>query len=620
MRRWQSAWLAAAALLALAQGARADERILSFDSAITVESNGSLYVRETIRVRSEGKTIRRGIVREFPTIYGDGTRQVVVGFSFQAASRDGQPEPWRTEHQGNGVRIYLGSAQTLLPTGEHTYEVVYRTDRQMGFFADHDELYWNVTGNGTNFVIDRATARVILPDNVPRDALRLEAYTGPQGAKDQNFTARLDAGVPLFETTRALQPREGLTIVVMWPKGFISVPVEGAVPQNIGPQMSPGYDMARDAGQGSSGPRFDSPLESFLKRELPHDGRPVFFALFGLALLIGYYYFIWDRVGRDPPGKVIIPRYDTPEGQSPASMRYLVRMGYDDQCFAAAVLSLAVKGHLRIQQDTRILGIGKLFTLIKETSRGAKPLSRDESALLAKLFSRGDSLVLEQKNHSVVRASRRAHERSLDQDYSRGFFSINGGWHFLGIAISIVVAASALLQPGATTPWPRWFLTTVPGWITLVASLAALISNGIFGWLLKAPTVRGRDALDHIEGFKQYLEVAEGQSLQRIDKPPPKMTPAIYEAYLPAALALGVEQTWAEKFASALRVNPEQYQPGWYAGPSWNPARAAAFSSQLGSSLSSAISSSSQAPGSSSGGGGRGSSGGGGGGGGVGGW
>ena len=69
-------------------------------------------------------------------------------------------EPWRTEPFGNGVRVYLGSANVMLPHGEHTYELVYRTDRQMGFFADHDELYWNVTGNGWDFPIDRATARV----------------------------------------------------------------------------------------------------------------------------------------------------------------------------------------------------------------------------------------------------------------------------------------------------------------------------------------------------------------------------------------------------------------------------------------------------------------------------
>jgi uncharacterized membrane protein len=102
--------------------------------------------------------------------------------------------------------------------------------------------------------------------------------------------------------------------------------------------------------------------------------------------------------------------------------------------------------------------------------------------------------------------------------------------------------------------------------------------------------------------------------------PPPPLTPQLFESYLPAALALGVEQRWAERFANVLNVQAPNYSPAWYAGPGWNSRDLTGFSRTIGSSLGSAISSSSQAPGSSSGGGGGGSSGGGGGGGGGGGW
>jgi uncharacterized membrane protein len=151
--------------------------------------------------------------------------------------------------------------------------------------------------------------------------------------------------------------------------------------------------------------------------------------------------------------------------------------------------------------------------------------------------------------------------------------------------------------------------------------VAGLISNGVFGWLLKAPTVAGREAMDHIEGFRMYLDVAEGEELKRLTAPPPRMTPQLYESYLPAALALGVEQRWAVKFAKVLDIEAPNYTPAWYVGSgAFNAASIGNFSSQLGSSLSAAISSASVAPGSSSGGGGGGSSGGGGGGGGGGGW
>jgi uncharacterized membrane protein YgcG len=613
------AGLAAAVLLWLASGAQADERILAFHSDITVHRDGTLEVRETIRVRAEGRNIRRGIYRDFPTLYPrDGGGQVVVGFSFQSASRDGDVEPWRVENRQNGKRIYLGSAARTLPPGEHTYELVYRTDRQMGFFADHDELYWNVTGNGWGFAIDSASATIRLPDEIPRESIRLEAYTGAQGAKGRDYLAEMRDGRPYYLTTRPLPPEHGLTIVASWPKGYIQAAVENALPPQ-GPAASPGYDFSRDSGQVEEF-HADSPAENFLKRTLPRSNTPFWLALGGFLGLLGYYYLIWDKVGRDPPGKMIIPEYQPPADQSPASMRYILRMGYDNECFAAAVLSLAVKGHLRIQQDAGVLGIGKTFTLIRQTpGAGAQPPTADEQVLLNELFSSGQSLELEEKNHRIVRRARRLHDQSLEKRYSNGFFHINGGWHFLGIVISLVVLL-ALTLPGNLDPWPRWYLTQPLGWLAASLAIAGIILNGIFGKLLKAPTPKGRAAMDHIRGFRMYMEVAEGESLRKVTAPPPPLTPRLYEAYLPAALALDVEQKWAERFASVLDIQAPNYQPAWYSGPGFDAARLGAFSSQLGKSLNNAISSSSQAPGSKSGSGGGGSSGGGGGGGGGGGW
>jgi hypothetical protein len=101
---------ALAGLLGASPTTRADERILSFDSTITVNRDGTLEVSEAIRVRAEGKNIRRGIYRDFPTIYPRaGGGQVTVGFAFQSAKRDGTSEPWHAENLGNGIRVYVGS-------------------------------------------------------------------------------------------------------------------------------------------------------------------------------------------------------------------------------------------------------------------------------------------------------------------------------------------------------------------------------------------------------------------------------------------------------------------------------------------------------------------------------
>ena len=132
--------------------AAANERIGAFHSRIVVHPDASLTVTETITVNSEGQEIKRGIIREFPTKYQDKHGHTVrVGFEIVEIRRDGQLEPYHTEKAANGVKIYIGQKDVLLQPGKHTYTITYQTTRQLGFFKDYDELYWNVTGNGWTF-------------------------------------------------------------------------------------------------------------------------------------------------------------------------------------------------------------------------------------------------------------------------------------------------------------------------------------------------------------------------------------------------------------------------------------------------------------------------------------
>ena len=99
---------------------------------------------------------------------------------------------------------------------------------------------------------------------------------------------------------------------------------------------------------------------------------------------------------------------------------------------------------------------------------------------------------------------------------------------------------------------------------------------------------------------------------------PPEETPEVFEALLPYAFALGVAETWANRFADVLKER--QYQPEWYSGTDIASFYTGGAIANMTSAVSGAIASASVAPGSESGSGGGGSSGGGGGGGGGGGW
>ena len=217
-------WVAVG-VLALMHGTPAgaqSERILDYYSDVVVSADGSMMVTETLKVEAAGDQIKRGIYRDFPTEYGGPYwTRVVVPFEVLKVQRDGHAEPYHLEDQSNGVRVYIGDSGVLLEPGQYTYTIVYRTDRQLGFFGTHDELYWNVTGNGWAFPIDRASARVHLPADVPRDQIQLGGYTGAQGSKAHDLVTSSDPQTHdiLFATTQPLAAHEGLTIVASFPKG-----------------------------------------------------------------------------------------------------------------------------------------------------------------------------------------------------------------------------------------------------------------------------------------------------------------------------------------------------------------------------------------------------------------
>ena len=638
-----AAMVAAPLLMAAVAAGQDSERILEFHTDITVHRDSTLTVIETIKVRATGDKIKRGIYRDFPVRYsGRDFSRARVPFEVVSVERDGRPEPYHTETKPPYERVYIGSVDVMLKPGEYTYRLTYRTGRQLGYFTDHDELYWNVTGNEWDFPIDKVSAAVTLPAGIPADRIHHEGYSGPRGAKGQDYTSSVEAqGQARFATTRPLAPGEGLTIVVTFPKGFVAEPTA------------------------------EEKIAFFFQ-----DNVVILVGLVGAVVAAVYFLLAWARVGRDPEKGVIIPLFGPPEDMSPADVRYVLRMGFDRACLAATVIGLAVKRRLTIKEDN-----GK-YTLIRDKDHpGGKLSSREEDVLQQLLSSR--QLELDNKNHSKISGAVKKLKDSLAAAYSGKLFFPNRKHFIVGAAMSVATMAAmaltgaivlrdpsvpflaiwlsgwsvgvfflvamclsawrAVLAGGggaferAGTVGAAVFITlfatpfvvgeVVVGFLLLKATslwllpvLAALLLLNVgFFHLLKRPTVDGRKVMDQIEGFRMYLATAEADTLNAAY--PPQRTPELFEKFLPYALALGVENAWAGKFADVLgKADQGGYEPQWYRGTAWATFGATAFATSFGSSFSGAMASAGTAPGSSSGSGGGGSSGGGGGGGGGGGW
>ena len=609
------------ALTVLALGAAADvraqsdaERIVSFRADVTVKVDGSMQVAETLRVHGEARKIDHGIFRDFPT-HVRGFFNRYLPFEVLDVRRDGQPEPYTVTANGESAHVQIGDANVHLGPGDFTYVITYRTDDQLRFLADHDELYWNVTGNDWQLPIDEASAVVQLPDGAGAGVGAFEGYTGPSGSKARDLRTERRGDAEVFTTTRPLARREGLTIVLGWPKGFVRAPTAEAERAAFW----------RDNGTLVAG------------------------AACALLLLV-FFVVAWWRVGRDPPPGPIVAVAEPPAGLSPAALRYVVRLGADDATFAAALISLADNSHVAITR-----GDDGVYTL-KWSGKDAATLPPEERAVVDKLFVEGDTLRLSPSNARTIFAAQSALKKALAATCRGRYFTRNGRVALAGVLASLVVLVVLACSVRPEARGGSGFLTAwVAAWTVVVAVLAKVVSDAwektpaggrragttggalfltlfagafavgdvvslvaygfsssglaaislavvvvadvLFVWRLPAPTAEGRRVLDAAAGYGAFLS-----------GPAPAGAEVALASLLGYAVALGVVDAWTRGLVATTSAHG---LPPLWNDPSWSGTSYGDFASSFASAVSSS---------GASGAGGGGSSGGGGGGGGGGGW
>jgi uncharacterized membrane protein YgcG len=646
MRHILSALLVLAAALASpvlttpsrAQDALTREVIRQYDVRIAVQQDGSVLVTEDIEAVALGYEIRRGIYRDIPV---GGVGLLGVGkssFELVQTLRDGQPEPNRVERNGSYVRIYLGDANVFLEPGVYTYRIVYRMGDQVRHFEGFDEIYWNATGNDWAFPIERARAVVVPPPGAP--VSQLAAYTGYWGSQGEDVAiGETKKGEPLFRTTRTLSSGEGLTVAVGWPPGYVD-PESGS--QRLARWLERWGTLAA--------------------------------AGITLGIVLLYYLIVWVLIGRDPPAGTIIPVYH-PE-MPPAAMRFVERMGFDNTCLSAAIISLAVKGHLKIKEASKKQTLTALPDAV-----AIEPMSDGEEALYDELFERGEEITIQRSSRSRLNSAASALRSHFKKTFDKLYFRRNFGWFVLGVIVTIlgwfisalisvrqiellflaifptvftVILGTIFVKAwGSMRDYRRTnnvialvamilqsiFLGVIilslggffiglgaeMGFVPFIALVVIALLNVLFWHLLKVRTAIGRAAMDEIEGTRLYLTVAEEDRL-KFENPPEK-TPEHFHELLPYAIALGVETEWTNQFAAEIAAaraadkSDPYLKPSWYAGSRGGGFRDAgalrSFGAGLGSAYGAATVSQSSGSSGSSGGG---SSGGGGGGGGGGGW
>jgi hypothetical protein len=564
--------LALVSLVATAAPGQRSISIERFDATIQVRPDAAIDVAESIVARFTGSW--NGIYRTIPVKYrnAQGLNWTLRLDLLGATDETGRQLRVETSRQGHYVKYKIwvpGAADAT-----HTVVLRYRAGNGLRFFEDHDELYWNVTGDEWDFPIEAATARIELP--AAAEGVRAIAYNGPYGATEQEATVETHGTTVTMAMPHALGFHEGLTAVVGWNKGVVTEPSAAE----------------RAAGLLASNWPLGIPIPVFL-----------------LAFLV------WRRRGRDPQQRPITVLYEPPQGLTPGEAGTLLDNSVDMRDITATLVDLAVRGHLRIEErdDRKLFGLigSREYVLHRlEPPATAGALAPHEQRLLDGIFSsRGSSVELSQLENEFYTSIPGIRKSLFEQLLSRGFYharpdQVRSRWMVGGAFAGVVIAG------GGISLADRFLLTPVP--FLIAGALTALILVA-FGAVMPARAEAGARALEQVLGFEEFLRRVEAEHLKKVILGKPEL----FDRYLPYAMAFRVEKQWARAFEGIYTQSPT-----WYTGSSGASFSVGHFSSSLGAMTSKASSTLSSSPRSSSGSGfgGGGSSGGGGGGGGGGGF
>lgn len=529
--------------------------IENFDAAIDVRKDASISVTETIDFQFTGSW--QGIYRKIPSRY-----RTPMGFSFtlridSEEAFDGNGAPLKNEVSNEG---YYRQIKAWVPGAEDAVRRVvlkYRVHNALQFFEDHDELYWNITGDEWDFPIKSASATITLPSGAA--GVRATSYSGAYGSRGNDAEVSIAGHVVHIAMRQELSFREGLTGVVGWEKGLIDEPP------------------------------WTAKVGAFIYANSP---------LFVPILIFFLMFRVWYTRGRDPRLNPITVRYEPPDGLTPAEAGTLIDNSADMRDITATIVDLAVRGYITIEDKEE----AQLFGLMKKTEyvfHLKKPghewgeLRKHERKLLNALFfdeARTEVSLSELENHfytdiPVIK------DHIFDQLIAHKYYrkrpdQVRGMYIVLGVMFGLIIMIIAFMMGD--------FYGIPP----LTAVITGVLTAGIiigFGIVMPARTKGGARALEGILGFEEFLQRVESDKYERVE-----MTPGLFERFLPYAMAFGVERRWAKAFDGIYNA-----QPNWYHGrtpvTAFSPHLFAASLGQMSSRASHAMSSAPRSHGGSSG-------------------
>ncbi|HEX3153534.1 MAG TPA: DUF2207 domain-containing protein, partial [Candidatus Angelobacter sp.] len=383
--------------------------IAKFNSNIHVQEDGSARVEEQITFVFSGTY--QGIYRDLPVDYpGPSGSNYTLFVKLDSITDDSGNKLKYEKKTSNGflhLKIFVPGAVDATRTVNIEYSVANGTR----FFEDHDEFYWNVTGNDWPVPIEQASAIIYFPPET-NGKLRAQAFEGVYGSSDR-ATASIEGSSASFANARPLPMRGGLTADVYIEKGVLHQP--GAV--------------ARFFRFVRSNPVVTLPLWAFA----------VMFPM-------------WWLKGRDPdPGMSVAPMYEPPEKMGPAEVGTLIDGSVDPRDITSVLVDLAVRGYVKIVETEHkgFLSSRKdyEFHLLKDPSQW-NDLTDYERAMLQQVFAGGEVTLLSSLTNHFYTALPMIKSEIMSALKAKGMYTVDpdSAAGYLGLGFLLVALPYVALQ------------------------------------------------------------------------------------------------------------------------------------------------------------------------------
>jgi uncharacterized membrane protein len=490
-----------------------------FHSDIMIGEDSSVIVKETIDV--EFHQPRHGIYREIPFKYRDDLGKMITTPTKVLSVTDPSGKPWKYQVTKTGpvINIRIGDARKYVE-GRRTYVITYEVENVILFFKDHDELYWNVTGNYWKAPIKEASAVVFLSTKEKSKNLMVAGYEGGYGSKEECGYETYDNSGKFF-TRRSLNMGEGMTVVFGWDKGLVFTP---------------------------------SSWKKFLWAMNLRENWVFLLPIFSFIYMTNR----WYRKGRDPKVRESVTvMYEPPKFENrplaPAEVGTLIDEKLDPRDITSTIVGLAVKGYLKIEETKKegLIFDKTDYDLIKAKEPDTN-LNPFETELMKSLFSGSPVgirlLVSSLKNRFYTHLP--GLKKSLYGELTRKKYFLSSPEKVRNsyVAAGIVVLVFSVLA----------FLFLIPGsgGRSFIAGILTGIPVLAFAKFMPVKTRAGASAYMDILGFQEFMNRAEKDRLERMgDKD-------LFSKFLPYAIALDVADNWAKAFEGIY-----QDPPDWYVSP-----------------------------------------------------